>query len=73
MTVAVAASASATPATASDWRRTLLGPSIRSNSQDQDGGFGDEETGIVSAKSIPIEEAIPKFDYLALFIGADYW
>lgn len=54
---------------AKDWRQALFGPSIQCNSGDTI--FKDEET-LIEAKTLPIEDAIPKFEYIAIFVGADY-
>ena len=56
---------------AKDWRRDLFGPAIQCNSGD---GvvFPDEEFGVIKAKTLSVENAMPKYDYLAIFIGADY-
>ena len=56
------------------WPYTLLGESIRRNPQEE-ALIHDEEAPIsktTTSTIVPIEDAIPKFDYLAIFIGADY-
>jgi thiol-disulfide isomerase/thioredoxin len=49
-----------------DWRRSLFGDNIQINQ--------DEEVASEQAKFIPVEEAFDtkRFDYIAVFIGADY-
>ena len=55
----------------SDWRVTLLGENIQINQQDDDEEAGDVEE---STELVPIEEALDpeRYDYIALFLGADY-
>jgi len=54
-----------------DWRVTLLGKNIQVNQRDDDEEAGDVEEG---TELVSIEKALDpeRYDYIALFLGADY-